>query len=135
MKTQLQFMSENALLKAGFLCEVDKNHLLFVRRNSNKNYTEPHHLVPLYAQKDFPDVNLDREQNIVSLCSHCHNLLHYGADVDAVLFPLYQSRKELLEAIGVAITYEKLKKYYICKCNLLIYKTVFSYILSLLIVP
>lgn len=106
-------VSENALLKAGFLCEVNAEHPVFIRKNSNKNYTEPHHLVPLYAQKDFPNINLDREQNIVSLCSHCHNLLHYGADVDATLYPLYRSRKELLEDIGIIITYEKLKKYYV----------------------
>lgn len=105
-------VSKNALLKAKYLCEVDSAHFVFRRKNSSTNYTEPHHLVPLYAQKDFPDVNLDREQNIVSLCSSCHNLLHYGADIDSVLFPLYMMRKDLLNAIGISISYEQLKKYY-----------------------
>lgn len=99
--------------KAGFLCEVNSEHPVFVRKNSNENYTEPHHLVPLFAQKDFPNVNLDREQNIVSLCSHCHNLLHYGADIDGVLYKLYMDRKDLLQLIGIEISYEDLKKYYL----------------------
>ena len=64
------------------------------------------------VQKDFPDVNLDREQNIVSLCSHCHNLLHYGADIDSVLYKLYTDRKDLLKLIGIEISYEDLRKYY-----------------------
>lgn len=106
-------VSSNALLKAGFLCEVNAEHPVFVRTNSNENYTEPHHLVPLFAQKDFPDVNLDREQNIVSLCSHCHNLLHYGADINGVLYKLYMDRKNLLQLIGVEISYEDLRKYYL----------------------
>ena len=76
-------------------------------------YTEPHHLVPLSAQDKFPDVNLDREQNIVSLCSACHNQLHYGKDFENILKPLYEERKELLKLIGINISYEQLRTYYI----------------------
>lgn len=106
-------VSKNALSKANFLCEVDPQHRVFVRKNSNINYTEPHHLVPLFASKNFPGVDLDREQNVVSLCSECHNWLHYGADVDQILKPLYDQRKELLEAIGIFITYEELREFYL----------------------
>lgn len=106
-------VSGNALLKAGFRCEVDAQHPGFIRKNSDKNYTEPHHLIPLSAQKDFPNVNLDREQNIVSLCSHCHNLLHYDADIEETLYKLYTLRKDLLKLIGIDISYEDLKKYYL----------------------
>ena len=105
-------VSKNALAKANYLCEVDNSHWVFKRRNSNKTYTEPHHLVPLSAHKDFKNIDLDREQNVVSLCSHCHNLLHYGEDVDQVLKPLYEARKELLEKVGIFVSYEQLKKYY-----------------------
>lgn len=108
-----QTVSKNALAKANFLCEVDSEHRVFVRKNSNINYTEPHHLVPLFASENFPGIDLDREQNVVSLCSECHNWLHYGADVDQILKPLYEQRKVLLEAIGIAITYEELRKFYL----------------------
>lgn len=103
----------NALKKAQFLCEVDPSHDVFVRRKSETTYTEPHHLIPLSAQEDFPGTNLDREQNIVSLCSYCHNMLHYGKDFRIILKPLFENRKELLEKIGIVITYEQLESYYI----------------------
>lgn len=105
-------VSKHALENAEYTCEVNKEHKLFKRRNSNINYTEPHHLVPLSAAVNFPDIDLDREQNVVSLCSHCHNLLHYGADAEEVLMPLYEMRKDLLSKIGVNISYEDLVKYY-----------------------
>jgi hypothetical protein len=105
-------VAKNALSKASYLCEVDPRHRVFVRKNSNINYTEPHHLVPLYVSDHFPNVDLDREQNVVSLCSECHNWLHYGSNIDQILKPLYDKRKELLEAVGISITYEDLKKLY-----------------------
>lgn len=105
-------VSRRALFKANYLCECDSSHFLFKRRNSEINYTEPHHLVPLSAAQDFPGIDLDREQNIVSLCSNCHNLLHYGDGIDSILKPLFDKRKDLLEKIGIKIEYESLKKYY-----------------------
>lgn len=102
----------NALKKANYQCEVDANHFVFKRKHGKTNYTEPHHLVPLSAQKDFPNVNLDREQNIVSLCSNCHNWLHYGDQIDDLLMRLFEMRKDLLKTIGIEITYEQLKAYY-----------------------
>lgn len=102
----------NALKKAHFLCEFNPSHNVFLRKKSETTYTEPHHLIPLSAQADFPGVNLDREQNIVSLCSHCHNLLHYGKDFDEILKPLFESRIEYLKIIGLNISYEQLRVYY-----------------------
>lgn len=105
-------VAKNALAKANYLCEVHSSHRVFIRKNSDINYTEPHHLVPLYASNEFPNVDLDREQNVVSLCSECHNWLHYGADIDEVLRPLYDKRHEFLKSIGIDISYEKLKSFY-----------------------
>lgn len=105
-------VAANALWKARYLCEADSKHYVFRRKNSQINYTEPHHLVPLSAQKSFTDIDLDREQNVVSLCSNCHNRLHYGAEIDEILLPLYEKRKKLLADIGLVITYEKLKSFY-----------------------
>ena len=105
-------VSKNALRYANYLCEVDSNHFVFKRKNSQNNYTEPHHLVPLSAYCDFPNVDLDREQNIVSLCSNCHNLLHYGATYKDTLYGLYLQRRELLAQIGIVISFEQLLSYY-----------------------
>lgn len=101
----------NALAHAHYLCEIDAGHPTFVRKNSDKNYTEPHHLIPLSFSDRFP-VSLDREQNIVSLCSNCHNLIHYGKDAGKLLKVLYHDRKGALQSIGVNITYDQLLAMY-----------------------
>ena len=105
-------VAANALLHANYMCEVDNSHKLFKRKNSNINYTEPHHIVPLYAADDFPNIDLDREQNVISLCSHCHNLLHYGNDFISILRFIYDERKVLLEKIGINISFDQLLEYY-----------------------
>ena len=53
-------------------------------------------------------------ENIVSLCSNCHNLLHYGrfTDKEPILEKLYKDRKEALKKVGLEITLEQLKEYY-----------------------
>lgn len=104
-------VARNALAIAEHKCEVDREHKVFIRRNSKYYYTEPHHLVPLSTHERF-DVSLDVEENIVSLCSHCHNLLHYGADFEEVLKRLYEERKALLESVGIVISYEELRNLY-----------------------
>lgn len=110
--TRNKKVAMQALKKANYLCEVNSSHKVFVRKTSNVTYTEPHHLIPLSAQVDFPNINLDREQNIVSLCSHCHNLLHYGQDYESILKLLFQERIGYLKKLGIDITYEQLCSYY-----------------------
>ena len=101
----------NALAYSKFWCEIDKNHPTFIRKTSNQNYVEPHHLVPLKYHDRF-EVSLDIEENIVALCSNCHNCLHYGREYETLLKKLYHERKELLAQVGIHITYEELKDMY-----------------------
>lgn len=102
----------DALQHADFLCEYKSSDPTFLRKNG-KPYTEPHHLIPISKYQDFA-YSVDVMENIVSLCSHCHNLLHYGRleDKVPVLKKLYNERKEALENCGLSITYEQLEKYY-----------------------
>lgn len=53
-------------------------------------------------------------ENIVSLCSHCHNLLHYGKLKDKlpILKKLYNERKDALVKVGLNISLEELTEYY-----------------------
>lgn len=105
-------VSFNALKLANFQCEVSKDHETFMRKNSKTLYSEGHHLIPLKFQNQF-DVNLDVEANIVSLCSNCHNLLHYGKDYEILLRKLFnEERKNRLMACGIKITIEELIKFY-----------------------
>jgi len=101
----------NALAHANYECEIDATHPTFVRKKSDKKYTEPHHLVPM-SFSDKYNVSLDVEENIVSLCSNCHNQIHYGKDADALLKKLYNERHGLLETVGIKITLDDLLNMY-----------------------
>lgn len=97
----------NALAHAEFACEIDPQHPTFIRRHSDKTYTEPHHLVPLAMQDQF-DVSLDVEENIISLCSNCHNEIHYGEDADRLIRELYVKRKDYLVRAGIVVSEKNL---------------------------
>ena len=66
---------------------------------------EAHHLVPRSYQKNYPN-SLDVTANIVSLCSNCHNCLHYGSsdERNLILGKLYEDRKKRLKEVGLTIT-------------------------------
>ena len=89
---------------------------MIFERKSGKGYTEPHHLIPIskYRDFDYKKCSLDVMENIVSLCSHCHNLLHYGKyeDKEPILKKLYDERKNALAKVELDITFDKLTKYY-----------------------
>ena len=100
----------NALRMAGYTCAINPEHATFIRRRGNTPYMEPHHLIPI-SETDRYDVSLDREQNIVSLCSHCHNQIHYGTkdDIRNMLKKLFAERKEgLCDILGRTIEIEEL---------------------------
>ena len=108
----------NALARAYFLCEFDEEHRFFLRKNQPVYYTEPHHLIPLKYQELF-EFSLDVEANIVSLCSCCHDRVHYGADADMILSKLWRMREKELVSAGLGktkngenVTYEMLMKFY-----------------------
>ena len=107
-------VATNALAQANYLCEVDNNHPTFLRKTKNYNYTEPHHLIPLSQRNNF-DYSLDCEANIVSLCSNCHNQLHYGRYKKEMLTKLYNERKEALQESGIETSLEDLLLMYDAK--------------------
>lgn len=106
-------MAANALRNAEYKCEFNPEDRTFRRKRSNKPYTEPHHLIPISKYKEF-DYKVDVEENIVSLCSHCHNLLHYGCmeEKEVVLRKLYEDRIAILEEAELGLSFERLKSYY-----------------------
>lgn len=101
----------NALKIAEYKCEIDSEHPTFIRKKNNLPYTEPHHLIPMAYSDNF-DFSLDVEENIVSLCSNCHNQIHYGKNVEVILQPLYEKRKDLLARAGIYIAYAELLEMY-----------------------
>ena len=104
-------VSINALRHANYKCEFDNTHLTFTRRNSDLNYTEPHHLVPIAYQNNF-EVSLDVEENIVSLCCNCHKQIHLGQGFEVMLKKIHNERKDLLKMVGIDISLDELIKLY-----------------------
>ena len=75
---------------------------------------EAHHLIPMAAQKDF-SINLDRIENIVSICPICHSAIHLGDDATRleILKKLYDAKEKELKSVGINITFGELfAKYY-----------------------
>lgn len=106
-----RFVAFNALHIAKNLCELDPAHESFIRKNSNVKYMEPHHLVPMAFSHRFK-VSLDVEENIISLCSNCHNEIHYGKCSKELVATLYEKRKELLKSVGIDISLKELISMY-----------------------
>lgn len=107
-------VAQRALARAGHCCEVDAAHASFLRRNASHLYMEPHHLIPM-AMTDYFGVSLDREQNIFSLCSNCHNQIHYGTrkDVRQLVARLFTARaQEICSILGRDITLEEIYRIY-----------------------
>ncbi len=107
-------VARRALARANHQCEVDSTHTSFLRRNSPYMYMEPHHLVPMSMTDQFK-VSLDREQNIFSLCSNCHNQIHYGTkkDVRQLITRLFLSRQqEICAILNKNITLEEIYQIY-----------------------
>lgn len=112
-KKRSKYIAANALKLADFKCEaVPEGHTSFLLKNGIR-YTELHHLIPLSKWKDF-NYSLDIEQNIVSLFSECHNLLHYGRIEDklTILHDFYVQRVEALAKADIQITLDQLVEYY-----------------------
>ncbi len=95
-------VAKRALAKAHYRCELNPLHPTFISRSTGERYMEPHHLIPL----DFYDLfeySLDVEDNIICLCSNCHNEIHYGVNYKQLIEKLYNERKDSLKKCGIEI--------------------------------
>lgn len=102
---------KNAFVHANYRCEIDSNHHCFMKKDGKTPYTEAHHLIPMAFQDEF-EYSLDVEENVVSLCSSCHNEIHYGSRSKEIVTKLYYERIELLRKKEIGISLEKLLNYY-----------------------
>ena len=71
---------------------------------------EAHHLIPMSQYEFFP--NLDIPENIVCLCSNCHNEIHYGEKANDMIKKLFAKRQMHLKEMGIEIKIEDLLKMY-----------------------
>ncbi len=62
---------------AGYQCEHNNNHHLFLSRSTKNPYLEAHHLIPMSLQKNI-ETPLDTLDNIFCLCPYCHRAIHHA---------------------------------------------------------
>ncbi len=114
-------IAANSIINSNYKCSFDNNHISFTSNKTKRPYMEPHHLIPLSEQARF-SVSLDVESNIVSLCSNCHNCVHYGINEERLLIlkQLYECRKDRLAKCGINITLTELLNIYNVPENIVI---------------
>lgn len=105
-----------AKTNSNYRCELEDFYdcQYFTSRESHKNYVEVHHLIPRAVGNDFEN-SIEIIENYVTLCPHCHRLIHLGEDVERkpALHNLYIRRKEALREKGLDISEKELKEYYL----------------------
>ena len=103
--------SINAIVHSQYKCEINPQHETFNKKSDGLPYLEAHHLIPMSQQDEF-EYSLDVEENIVALCSNCHNEIHYGEQANVLIKQLYHNRIELLKKKKIDVSLEKLLSYY-----------------------
>ncbi|KQS37700.1 HNH endonuclease [Exiguobacterium sp. Leaf196] len=105
--------AREALERAGYLCELDGTHQLFVSKFTEENYVEAHHLIPIQFQNKYKN-SLDTHANIISICPMCHRKIHYGTfeEIQNMIKRLFDSRKARLNSSGIDLTIDELYDYY-----------------------
>lgn len=103
-----------ALIREGYLCEMDPNHETFISKATKENYMEAHHFIGISHYKKFPEIDLDRSANIICLCPGCHRKIHHALDPvkEEMIEQLYDRVKERLEKVGVKVTLADVKSLY-----------------------
>lgn len=109
-------IAKTVLKNINYKCEVDAKHVTFIMINENQ-YSEAHHLIPMKFQGKYEEFNLDRVENIVSLCPICHNAIHYGNAQEKTtrLLKLLENeeRKAFIEEnFDINDPFEFIKKFY-----------------------
>ena len=111
-------IAKTVIANNNYMCEYAQILGTVHKTFSNKKgvqYQEGHHLIPIKAQKNIV-VNIDRTENIVSLCPTCHRAIHNACKDEKleILTKLYAKKIKDLKKCGIDITLEDLfNKYYI----------------------
>ena len=82
---------------AGYRCEYDPAHKLFLSRHSLIPYLEAHRLVPMSIQS-IVSKKLDTLDNVFCLCTFCHSAVHHAEEKLArdIICALADTRPKIL---------------------------------------
>ncbi len=85
---------------AGYQCEHDNSHDLFLSRSTKNPYLEAHHLIPMSLQKNVGK-SLDTLDNIFCLCPCCHRAIHLAEKeiTKSIIGSLVNQRPNVLDIL------------------------------------
>ncbi len=107
-------ISKTVIEKAEYQCQIDNKHMTFYT-TKNILFAEGHHLIPMSFQKHFLPINLDRKENIISLCPVCHRAVHLGNEKEKEkrLEILFKIKQKELKDVKLEIDFKELISLYI----------------------
>ena len=108
-------IKETVFKNNDYKCFFDKSHKTFLRINGTQ-FMEGHHIIPMKAQKDFKNVNIDRVDNILCVCPNCHRKIHLSLQDEKkqLLRKVYEAKKKDLFNSKLNISFDDLyKRYYL----------------------
>jgi len=89
---------------AGFSCEYDFKHSLFISRFSRKPYLEAHHLIPIGLQGEFAE-SLDTIHNVFCLCPYCHRAVHHAEEpIARNILKTLADKREVLDGFALSVS-------------------------------
>ena len=107
-------LAKTVLFKIDYKCELNSSHVTFTTKYESQ-FSESHHLIPMSFQDKYLPINIDREENITSLCPTCHRAIHLGNEKEKKtrLNILFNKKKTKLKECGLDISFEKLISLYL----------------------
>ena len=77
--TRSSIIKLQSIESAGYRCEFDDSHVIFIAKSTGHSFMEGHRAVLMKYQDKF-EHSLNVNSNVVCLCPICHRLLHYDVD-------------------------------------------------------
>lgn len=101
---------------SNYNCEINEEHKTFTNATGEHQYLECHHIIPISAQKDFPNTKLDSMFNLIAVCPICHAKVHYAntKEKGEIFSKMYELRKNEMQKHGFDLNEinEVFNKYY-----------------------
>ncbi len=115
LDTVFNYRKNIARRMSNYTCELEqyKGCRYFTSKKTNHNYVEVHHFVPREFRNNY-EYSIDVFANYITLCPHCHKMIHLATDrerIDAIRY-IYNKRVKRLSDCGLHVELEDLMKYY-----------------------
>ena len=115
LRTIFAMRKKIAREKSNYTCELEMLNgcRYFTSKTTKHNYIEVHHFVPREFRNNFEN-SVDVLANYITLCPHCHRMIHLATDRERVniIRYIYNQRKDRLKNCGIEVEFEDLLNFY-----------------------